>query len=156
MKLVFQLTGSLVKHALDIYDEAETLVYKVRSKNLMFGAKSSITDASDNELAQIKQRVGLTYNYDIFKGDDKIANIKKKTVSVTPKFTISGLDWKLEGKFLTRQYTIKGEAGQMIAEIGKQGLLQGGGYECDIVDPTADPLIVVALVSAIDIATMQK
>lgn len=156
MKLVFELTGSLTQHALDIYDESKTLTYKVRSKNLMWGAKSSITDAEDKEVAQIKQKIGLTYNYDILKGDEKIANIKKKTVSITPKFVISGLDWKLDGKFLKREYSITDGSGKTIAEIGKQGLFQGGDYECDILDPTVDPLVVVALVSAVDIAAMQK
>lgn len=157
MKYIVNYAGSLVHQAFDVTDEAGTLVYKVRGNTLMFGAKTNILDASDQELALIKQKISLTnYSYNVFRDGQVVATVTKKNLTLKPKFKITGLDWSVEGKFLSREYKLFDQNGEVIAIIDRQGLFEQGAYAFELVDTTLDPVTVLAVLTAIDAAIMQK
>lgn len=157
MKFIVNYAGSLVHQAFDVFDEAGALVYKIRGNTLMFGAKTAISDANDQELALLKQKISLThYSYNVLRDGQLIANVTKKNLSLKPKFTITGLDWSVEGKFLSREYKLFNNNGEVIASIDRQGLLHEGAYAFELVNQTVDPVTVLAVLTAIDAALMQK
>ncbi|MGT2895674.1 LURP-one-related/scramblase family protein [Streptococcus entericus] len=157
MKFVVNYAGSLVHQAFDVIDEAGKLAYKIRGNTLMFGAKTTIFNANDQELALLKQKISLThYSYNILRDGQLIANVTKKNLSLKPKFTINGLDWSVEGKFLSREYKLFNNNGEVIAIIDRQGLLQEGAYAFELIDQTVEPVTVLAVLTAIDAALMQK
>lgn len=157
MIYLVKYAGSLIQQAFDVHTETGDLAYKIRGNSLMFGAKTQLLDANDQELALVKQKVSLThYSYNVFQGDQKIANITKAMLSFSPKFKITGLDWSVQGKILSREYKLLDKSGQTIATIDRQGLLDDSAYRLELLDSSLDPVMVLAVVTGLDAARSQS
>lgn len=156
MKYIFINTGEILKQEFDIKDEDGNLVYQIRGNTGMWGAKVSVQDANDNELLLIKQKISYTQSLDVIENGKTVANIRKKVLSLTPKFTISGLNWTVSGKLIKREYTLLDEKGQVVAIINRSGLFAQSAYECEVVDTTVKPDLVLAVVTGIDVAIRQR
>ncbi|MGT2911430.1 LURP-one-related/scramblase family protein [Streptococcus cameli] len=157
MRYIVHYAGNLFQQAFEVKDETGNKLYSIRGKNLMWLANTSITDTNDQEAALLKQKFSLThYSYNVLIGGQQVANVTKKIASLKPKFIISGLDWSVEGQFLSREYTLYNKQREVIATINRQGLLEDGAYAFEVTEATTDPLLVLAVLTAIDTALMQK
>lgn len=129
--------------------------YTVEGEVFTFGKKLHLYDASGREVAFIKQEVwSLFPRYYVFCGDKQIAEINKELTLLFPKYTIDGLDWEVDGRYMAHEYTIT-QSGRTIATISKEWMTWGDSYELDIVDPSHE-IIALAIVLTIDCVMESK
>lgn len=101
------------------------------------------------EVAFIRQELlSFLPTYNVFCGDRQVATIKKEFSFLFPRYSIEGLGWQIEGRFMAHEYEIT-KAGRPIVSISKEWMTWGDSYELDITDP-ADELIALAVVLTID------
>ncbi|MFU2163302.1 LURP-one-related family protein [Streptococcus pluranimalium] len=150
MKFYLKQT-SLFKNNFEIRNEDEELVYLVKGNVGGFvGLRSSIHDAKDDsELATIRQRFSQ-YKFDIKKGDQLLATVKKKWLALRTTCEIDGVDWQMTGKFLKRrEYDIVDKQGQAVARVS-QNLSFKDSFEVDIANISLDPVLVLGVVLSLD------
>ena len=96
-----------------------------------------------------KKAVSSTeYNTHIKK---QIAEIKKEFSFLFPRYSIAGLGWEIEGRFMAHEYEIT-QGGRTIVSISKEWMTWGDSYELDILNP-ADEIVALAVVLTIDCVT---
>lgn len=105
-----------------------------------------------NEAAFIKQEVwSFLPRYYVFCGGEQVAEIKKEFSLIFPRYSIEGLGWEIEGKFMAHEYEII-QYGRSIVSIRKEWMTWGDSYELDIADPV-DEIVALAVVLTIDCVT---
>ena len=105
-----------------------------------------------NEVAFIKQELfTLLPRYSVFIGDDQVAEIVKEFSLFFPRYSIEGLGWEIEGRFMAHDYEIT-KNGYPIVSISKEWMTWGDSYELNIANP-ADEIIALAVVLTIDCVT---
>lgn len=84
-----------------IFDDNNQQKYQVRSSVLLWNKKWEIRDLDNNVLVSIKNEPKslLKKKYYIFINEQKTAAITKE-ISPIPKYTIEGLNWKMNGVML--------------------------------------------------------
>lgn len=132
-----------------VKDEHGNDKYIVEGEVFTWGKKLHVYDMDGNEAAFIKQEVwSFLPTYDVFCGDRQVAEIRKEFSFLLPRYSIEGLGWEIEGRFMAHDYEIT-KNGRPIVTIRKEWMTWGDSYELNITDP-ADELIALAVVLTID------
>lgn len=123
--------------------------YFVEGEVFSWGKKLHVYDISGNEVAFIKQEVwSLLPRYYVFCNNQQVAEIKKEFTFFFPRYTVEGLGWEIEGRFMAHDYEIS-KNGRTIVSIGKEWMTWGDSYELDIMNPD-DEIVALAVVLTID------
>ena len=126
--------------------------YIVEGEVFSWGKKLHVYDMAGNEVAFIKQEVwSFLPRYYVFCGDEQVAEIKKEFSFIFPRYSIEGLGWEIEGRFMAHEYVIT-QNGRSIVSISKEWMTWGDSYELDIANP-ADEIVARAVVLTIDCVT---
>lgn len=129
--------------------------YTVEGEIFSFGKKLHVYDMAGNEVAFIQQKVfSFMPRYYVFIGETQVAEIVQKMTLFFPKYYVEGLDWEVTGRFLAHDYEITKNGGHIVT-ISKEWMTWGDCYELNIA-PTADEIVALATVLAIDCATENK
>lgn len=135
-----------------VKDEYGNDKYIVEGEVFTWGKKLHVYDIAGNEVAFIKQEVwSFLPRYYVFCGDRQVAEIKKEFTFLFPKYSIEGLGWDIDGKFMAHEYEIT-QNGRPIVSISKEWMTWGDSYELDIANP-ADEIVALAVVLTIDCVT---
>lgn len=132
-----------------VKDETGRDKYVVEGEVFSWGKKLHVYDMTGREVAFIKQEV-LSWlpRYYVFCGGRQVAEIKKEFSFFFPKYSIEGLGWAIDGRFMAHDYQIT-KADRTIVTISKEWMTWGDSYELNIADP-ADEIVALAVVLTID------
>jgi len=135
-----------------VKDEFGNDKYFVQGEVFSWGKKLHVFDTMGNEVAFIKREL-FTFlpRYHVFRGDEQVAEIKKEFSFLFPRYSIDGLGWEIEGRFMAHEYEIT-QNGNSIVSISKEWMTWGDSYELDIANP-ADEIVALAVVLTIDCVT---
>lgn len=123
--------------------------YIVEGEILSLGKKLHVYDMAGTEVAFIKlELLRFLPAYSVFCGDRQVAEIKKEFSFLFPRYSIEGLGWEIEGRFMAHEYAIT-KNGHSIVTINKEWMTWEDSYELNIVDP-ADEIVALAVVLTID------
>lgn len=123
--------------------------YYVEGEVFSWGKKLHVYDMNGNEAAFIQQKVfSFLPRYFVYVGDDQVAEIVKEFSFLFPRYSIEGLGWDIEGRFMAHDYEIT-QNGRPIVTISKEWMTWGDSYELDITDPQ-DEIVALAVVLTID------
>ena len=133
----------------NVMDEGGDIRYTVEGQVFSLGKKLRIYDCHDREVAYIEQEL-FTFLpcYHVYVGGAEVARIHKEFSFFTPRYTIEGPDWDVEGQFLLHDYQIT-EKGREIVSIEKEWMTWGDSYVLDIARPD-DEVLALATVIMID------
>ena len=123
--------------------------YYVEGEVFSWGKKLHVYDMDSNEAAFIQQKVfSFLPRYFVYIGDEQVAEIVKEFSFLFPRYSIEGLGWDIEGRFMAHDYEIT-QNGRPIVTISKEWMTWGDSYELDIADPKNE-IIALAVVLTID------
>lgn len=132
-----------------VRDEQGRDRYYVEGELFSWGKKLHVYDLTDREVAYIEQKVWrFLPEYHVYVGGNCAAKIVKEFTFFSPKYSIEGLGWEIEGDFLLHDYYIHRGLSEIVS-IHKEWMTWGDCYELDIADPR-DALIALAVVLTID------
>lgn len=154
MKLYMKQKVFSLKQDFDIVDEHQKAVYTVEGKLMAIRRQLKIHDSqTGEELAMVKQElVAFTPTMHIYYKDERIATIRKKITFFRPSYVIDVLGWQIEGDYFAHDYNVLNQQGDIIADISKQFFSWSDTFELNIKEDDIDPVVVVAVVLAIDLA----
>ncbi|MGH2016469.1 LURP-one-related/scramblase family protein [Aerococcus urinaeequi] len=152
MKLYMKQKLFSLKQDFNIYDHNQTPLFRVSGKLFSVGRQLRIYDALTNEeLAYVKESpFRFLTHLKVYKGNDYIATIQQKMTLFKTKMAIEDIGWTIQGDFLGWQYVITDEKNQTIAEVKAKMLSWSDTFEITIDDTQVDPIIVLAIILAID------
>ncbi|HCT97408.1 MAG TPA: hypothetical protein DIC28_02640 [Aerococcus urinaeequi] len=152
MKLYMKQKLFSLKQDFNIYDHNQTPLFRISGKLFSVGRQLRIYDVLTNEeLAYVKESpFRFLTHLKVYKGTDYIATIQQKMTLFKTKMTIEDIGWTIQGDFLGWQYVIKNEKDQTIAEVKAKMLSWSDTFEITIDDTQVDPIIVLAIILAID------
>lgn len=132
-----------------VYDEQGNDRFYVWGEVFSWGKKLHLTDLCNNELAYIRQKVWTFLPcYYIFRGDLQLVEVTKEFTFFRSEYSVSGLDWTVNGDFFAHDYTVDSRFGT-VATVSKKWFTLGDAYEIDIADGI-DPVNAIAVVLVID------
>jgi len=135
-----------------VKDEYGNDKYFVQGEVLSWGKKLHVYDAWGNEVAFIKQEVfSFLPRFYVFCDNIQVAEIKKEFSFIFPRYSVSGLGWEIEGRFMAHDYEIK-KGIRTIVSISKEWMTWGDSYELDIANPE-DEIVALSVVLTIDCVT---
>lgn len=135
-----------------VKDEYGNDKYFVQGEVFSWGKKLHVYDRTGNEVAFIKQEVwSFLPRYYVFCNNRQVAEIKKEFSFIFPRYSIEGLGWQIEGKFMAHNYEIT-QSGRTIVSITKEWMTWGDSYELEIKNPE-DEIVALAVVLTIDCVT---
>ena len=123
--------------------------YFVEGELFSWGHKLHVFDENGHEVAFIKQKM-MTWlpKFEVYLNDNFAVEVIKEFSFFKPKYTLNGIDWTVDGDFLSRDYSIS-SSGQQIATISKAWFSWGDSYELNFSD-NANEVLLLATVLAID------
>ena len=138
-----------------VWDAYGNEKYFVEGEVFSFGRKLHVYDLQDREVAFIRQEL-LTWmpKYSVFVGGSQIATVRREFSWFTPRYTVEGLGWDVEGNFWQHDYDVT-QNGRPVVSITKEWMTWGDSYELDIA-PGADELVALAVVLTIDCVVEQQ
>jgi len=123
--------------------------YYVEGEIFSWGKKLHVYDLNGNEAAFIQQKVfSFLPRYFVYVDGEQVAEIVKEFTFLFPRYSIEGLGWDIEGRFMAHDYEIT-QGGRPIVTIHKEWMTWGDCYELDIADPN-DEIVALAVVLTID------
>ena len=123
--------------------------YYVEGEVFSWGKKLHVYDMNGNEAAFIQQKVfSFLPRYFVYVGDEQVAEIVKEFSFLFPRYSIEGLGWDIEGRFMAHDYEIT-QNGRPIVTISKEWMTWGDSYELDIAD-SKNEIVALAVVLTID------
>ncbi len=126
--------------------------YIVQGEVFSWGKKLHVYNMAGIEVAFIKQEVwSFLPRFYVFCGGRQIAEIQKEFTFLFPKYSIQGLGWEINGRFMAHDYEITAY-GRPVVTIHKAWMTWGDSYELDIANP-ADEIVALAVVLTIDCVT---
>lgn len=135
-----------------VRDEFGNDKYFVEGEFFSWGKKLHVYDRNGNEAALIQEKLwSWLPRYQVYVADRLVAEIKKEFTFFFPQYTIEGLGWEINGKFLEHDYEIT-KADRPIVSIRKEWMTWGDTYELDIAN-AQDEIIALAVVLTIDCVT---
>ena len=135
-----------------VKDEYGNDKYFVQGEVFSWGKKLHVYDMTGNEVAFIKQEVwSFLPRFYVFCNNVQVAEIKKEFSFIFPKYSVAGLGWEIEGRFMAHDYEIK-TVRRTIVSISKEWMTWGDSYELDIANPE-DEIVALAVVLTIDCVT---
>ncbi len=139
----------------NVFDEAGREKYTVEGEVFTWGKKLHVYDRFGKEAAFIKQELFTWLPcYRVYVGEQEIAQVRREFSWFTPKYSVSGLGWDVNGHFLEHNYEIT-RNGLPIVSIEKEWMTWGDSYALDITNP-ADEIIALAVVLTIDCVVEQS
>ncbi|PMC80317.1 hypothetical protein CJ191_01800 [Aerococcus viridans] len=152
MKLYMKQKVFSLKQDFNIYDHNQTPLFRISGKLFSLGRQLRIYDAlTDEELAYVKETLfRLLTQLKIYRDNDYVATIQQKLTFFKTKMAIQDLGWTIEGDFLDWHYVIKDADHQTIAEVEAKLLSWSDTFEITIDDTEVDPIVVLAIILAID------
>jgi uncharacterized protein YxjI len=123
--------------------------YYVEGELFTWGHKLHMFSPDGHEVAFVKQKL-MTWmpKFEVYLNDVLSVEVVKEFAFLTPKYILRGVDWTVNGDFLSHNYTITNED-QEIASISKAWLSWGDSYEL-IISDSVNEVLAVATVLAID------
>ena len=123
--------------------------YVVEGEVFSLGKKLHVYDLMSREVAFIKQEL-MTFLpcFTVYADGEEIARVQKEFSFLTPRYSIEGLGWEIEGSFWEHEYQIT-QNGSPIVTISKEWMTWGDSYELDIASP-AQEILALAVVLTID------
>ena len=138
-----------------IKDEYEQDRYFVEGEFFTFGKKLHIYDALGAEIALIQQKAfSFRPRFFVYIHDRFVAEIVKEYTFLRPRYTILGLDWKIEGDFWAHDYIIT-KFGEPVVRVCKEWLSWGDSYAI-MIEHDDDMIAALAVVLAIDCVMGQQ
>ena len=135
-----------------VKDEYGNDKYFVQGEVFSWGKKLHVYDMVGNEVAFIKQEVwSFLPRFYVYCNNVQVAEIKKEFSFIFPKYSVAGLGWEIEGRFMAHDYEIK-KGSNTIVSISKEWMTWGDSYELDITNPE-DEIVALAVVLTIDCVT---
>ena len=135
-----------------VKDEYGNDKYFVEGEVFSWGKKLHVYNSAGCEVAFIKQEVfSFMPRFYVFCGNQQVAEIKKEFSFLFPRYSIEGLGWEIEGRFMAHEYEIT-QNGHTIVSISKEWMTWGDSYELDILNPS-DEIVALAVVLTIDCVT---
>ena len=135
-----------------VKDEYGNDKYFVQGEVFSWGKKLHVYDMTGNEVAFIKQEVwSFLPRFYVFCNNVQVAEIKKEFSFIFPKYSVAGLGWEIEGRFMAHDYEIK-KGSRTIVSISKEWMTWGDSYELDIAN-LEDEIVALAVVLTIDCVT---
>lgn len=125
--------------------------YIVEGKVFSIGDKLKIKDLEGNELLYIEQEIfRFLPEYNIYRGETHLANVKKEFAFFRHEFTIDSEvgDYTLEGDFFGHDFQLLRD-GEVIANINKEWFSFSDTYIAEI-DDKVDQAFTLALVIVVD------
>ena len=123
--------------------------YYVEGEVFSWGKKLHVYDVTGKEVAFIKQEVwSFLPRFYVYCGNNQVAEIKKEFTFLFPKYSVEGLGWEIEGRFMAHDYEIT-KNGQNIVSISKEWMTWGDSYELDI-QRAEDEIVALAVALTID------
>lgn len=149
MKLLFKQRLFSWLDSYDIYDEAGTVVYRVKGK-VSLGHKLVIYDANGTEVGMVSQRIlAFLPKFEIYKNGQCVGCLKKSLSLFIPHYNLDYKNWHIEGSFLEWDYSILDSFGTTVATIRKEIFNLTDTYVIDVDNPQ-DALDALMFVLAID------
>ena len=138
-----------------VWDAYGNEKYYVEGEVFSFGRKLHVYDLQDREVAFIRQEVWTWLpKYHVFVGGNQVATVRREFSWFTPRYTVDGLGWDVEGNFWQHDYDVT-QNGRSVVSINKEWMTWGDSYELDIA-PGADELVALAVVLTIDCVVEQQ
>ncbi len=132
-----------------VKDEYGTDKYFVEGEVFSWGKKLHVYNSVGVEVAFIKQEVwSFLPRFYVFCNGQQVAEIKKEFSFLFPRYSVAGLGWEIEGRFMAHDYEIK-QNGRTIVDISKEWMTWGDSYELNIMNPE-DEIVALAVVLTID------
>lgn len=132
-----------------VKDEYGNDKYYVEGEVFSWGKKLHVYDMIGKEVAFIKQEVwSFLPRYYVFCDNQQIAEIKKEFSFLFPRYSIDGLGWEIEGRFMAHEYEIT-QRNRTIVSISKEWMTWGDSYELNIIN-SEDEIVALAVVLTID------
>ncbi|MBN7773614.1 LURP-one-related/scramblase family protein [Clostridium aminobutyricum] len=132
-----------------VKDETGADKYFVEGEFFSWGKKLHVSDVFGRETAFIQQKVfSFLPKFFVFIEGEQIAEIVKEFTFLSPKYSIEGLGWEINGSFMAHDYEIT-QHGRPIVRIHKEWMTWGDCYELEIANEQ-DEMIALSVVLAID------
>lgn len=149
MKLYIKQKVFSWRNRFTVKDEYGEDKYYVEGELFSWGHKLHIFDKQNTEVAFIQQKVlSFLPKYYVFRNGIQIAEIVKLFTFFKPKYSITGLDWAIEGSVWAHDYKITSK-GRQIVSIQKEWFTWGDSYVLDIENPD-DEILALAVMLTID------
>ena len=148
MKLYIKQSVFTLKEKFAVKNEDGLDVFYVEGSFMRIPKMFKIYDSKQNEVAIIeRQMFRLMGHYDI-KTLKKHITVRREFTLFKPSYRIEGLNWRLVGNFLARNYeVVVGE--RPIMNLSKHWFTWGDSYELDI-KHSEDALLALCIVICID------
>ena len=138
-----------------VWDACGNEKYFVEGEVFSFGRKLHVYDLHGREVAFIRQEVWTWLpKYHVFVGGNQVATVRREFSWFTPRYTVEGLGWEVQGNFWEHDYEVN-QNGRPVVSITKEWMTWGDSYELDIA-PGADELVALAVVLTIDCVVEQQ
>lgn len=149
MKLYMHQKVFSWKDQFTVKDDSGADRFFIQSEFFSWGKQLHVSDTSGKEVAFIQEKV-VSFKPKFFVCVDgkEIAEIIKQFSLLRPKYTIEGLDWEVNGRFMAHNYDIT-QGDRPIVSIHKKWMAWGDSYEIDIADEK-DEILALSVVLAID------
>lgn len=127
-------------------------------KAFRIGEKLIVKDAEGNKLGHIRKKmISLKKTYEVYKGEELIAKVKKKKGLFRKKIKIDvggKEDYKIKGNMMGREYSfLKGK--KEVATVSKKRFKIQDSYSV-VVSEEEDPLLILATAVIIDLIYYEK
>ena len=115
-----------------VYDYNGNAVYTVQGEVFTFGKKLHIYDTQGKEVAYVHQKLlSFLPKYYISMNGRDVAEVVKEFTFFRQEYTVSPLNWKVNGDFWEHRYTIS-DGTNTVAKISKEWLSWGDTYEINV------------------------
>lgn len=132
-----------------VYDEYGNERYGVQGEVFTWGKKLHLFDLAGIECAFVHQEVfSFLPRFFIRRDGMDVAEVVREISFFHPKYTVKGLDWRVEGDLFAHDYAIT-DGASTIVTVSKQWMTWGDTYEIRI-SPEIDEINALAVVLVID------
>lgn len=123
--------------------------YYVEGELFSWGKKLHVMDMTGREAAFVQQKVwSFLPRFLVYVLGMQVAEIVKEFTFFSPRYSVSGLNWEIEGDFWAHDYQIL-QNGRVVVSIHKEWFTWGDCFVLDI-EEGQDEVIALAVVLAID------
>lgn len=155
MKLLIREKAFSWTDTFTVKDEQGNDKYFVKGELFSFGRKLHVSDRTGREIARVEQELfRFRPRYTLYVGDRRAAEVVKEFSFWTPRYTVEGPGWDVEGEFWGHDYSVT-KNGTPVVSISKEWFTWGDCYVLDIA-AGADELTAMATVLAIDCIIEQQ
>ena len=130
-----------------VKDENNMDVYKISSKIISFGDKTTINDMQGNKIVYIEQELfHLTPNYKVYIGDKFTFKIIKKFQLFKNDYVLSN-GYRVEGNIMMLDFVVYDDNNIQIGSIKRNFISIGDKYEINIDDINKKEIVLAIIVA---------